>query len=145
MTADIFGQQGDTAQFVVANVILRKEATQLKRADFSGSGSELSFALIDSAGKSDLIATQFRIKYKTSNSGDRFRADYDYRTRFEGNIPAELVSRSNNRFVVNIGKLPIEPQYLKTGLPVEIELVATRSFAGRSAEQKIEWRGEIRR
>jgi hypothetical protein len=137
-------QQGGTTQFVAANVILKKEATQLKRADFSGSGSDLNFVVIDAAGKSDLIATQFRIKYKTSSLGS-FDRNEDYRTRYEGTIPAELVSRSNNRFVVNIGKLPIEPQYLRSGLPVEIELVAIRSFAGRSAEQKIEWRGEIRR
>lgn len=137
-------QQGGTSQFVATNVILKKEATQLKRADFSGSSSNLSFAVIDAAGKSDLISTQFRIKYKTSSSNDRFRGDYEYRTRYEGNIPAELVTRNNNRFVVNIGKLPIESRYLSSGLPVEIELVATRSFAGRSAEQKIEWRGEIR-
>jgi hypothetical protein len=137
-------QQGGTSQFVATNVILKKEATQLKRADFSGSGSNLSFAVIDAAGKSDLISTQFRIKYKTSSSNDRFRGDYEYRTRYEGNIPAELVTRNNNRFVVNIGKLPIESRYLSSGLPVEIELIATRSFAGRSAEQKIEWRGEIR-
>ncbi|AFZ17422.1 hypothetical protein [Allocoleopsis franciscana] len=138
-------QQGGTTQFIASNVILKKEATQLKRADFSGSGTDLNFAVIDAAGKSDLITTQFRIKYKVSESGDRFRDRFDYRTRYEGDIPAELVTRSNNRFVINIGKLPISPQYLKSGLPVEIELVATRSFAGRSAEQKIEWRGEIRR
>ena len=138
-------QQGGTTQFVATNVILKKEATQLKRADFSGSGTDLNFAVIDAAGKSELITTQFRIKYKVSESGDRFRERFDYRTRYEGDIPAELVTRSNNRFVLNLGKLPIAPQYLKSGLPVEIELVATRSFAGRSAEQKIEWRGEIRR
>jgi hypothetical protein len=138
-------QQGGTTQFVATNVILKKEATQLKRADFSGSGTDLNFAVIDAAGKSELIATQFRIKYKVSESGDRFRERFDYRTRYEGDIPAELVTRSNNRFVLNLGKLPIAPQYLKSGLPVEIELVATRSFAGRSTEQKIEWRGEIRR
>lgn len=138
-------QQGGTTQFVASNVILKKEATQLKRADFSGSGTDLSFAVIDEAGQSNLISTQFRIKYKASESGDRFRERFDYRTRYEGDIPADLVTRSNNRFVLNLGKLPIAPQYLKSGLPVEIELVATRSFAGRSAEQKIEWRGEIRR
>ncbi|MEW6496052.1 MAG: collagen-like protein [Cyanobacteriota bacterium] len=138
-------QQGDTTQFIASNAILKKEVTQLKRADFSGSGTDLIFAVIDAAGKSDLISTQFRIKYKTSESGDAFRRNYDYRTRYEGNMPAELVTRNNNRFVLNIGKLPIQSQYLRSGLPVEIELVATRSFAGRSAEQKIEWRGEIRR
>jgi hypothetical protein len=138
-------QQGGKTQFVASNVILKEEATKLKRADFSGSGSELNFAVVDLAGKSDLISTQFRIKYGAANSSDRFDRNLDYRTRYEGNIPAELVSRSNNRFVLNIGKLPIDSQFLRSGVPVEIELVATRSFAGHSTEQKIQWRGEIRR
>lgn len=136
-------QQGGKTQFIASNVILKREATQLKRADFSGSGTDLNFVLIDSAGKSDLISSQFRVKYKTSD--DRFSRDDNYRTRYEGTIPAELVTSERNRFILNLGKLPIEPRFLRPGLPVEIELVATRSFAGRSAEQKIEWRGEIRR
>ena len=138
-------QQDGKTQFVATNVILKDEATQLKRADFSGSGSDLDFVLIDSAGKSDLISTQFRIKYRTARGSDRYFRDNNYRTRYEGNIPAELVSRNNNRFVLNIGKLPIDSEFLQSGVPVEIELVATRSFAGNSTEQEIQWRGEIRR
>ncbi|MCA1995213.1 MAG: collagen-like protein, partial [Coleofasciculus sp. S288] len=132
-------QQDGKTQFVATNVILKSEATQLTRADFSGNGTNLVFAVIDRAGKSDLISTQFWIKYRSARSSDRFDRNPDYRTRFEGNIPAELVSRSNNRFALNLGKLPIAPEYLRPGIPVDIELVATRSFAGRSAEQKIEW------
>jgi len=138
-------QQGEVTQFVASNVILKSEATQLTRADFSGSGTELNFALIDRARKSDLIATQFQIKYRAARGSDRFSSNADYRTRYEGNIPAELVSRNNNRFTLNLGKLPIESEFLRPGVAVEIELVATRSFAGRSTEQKIEWRGQIRR
>ncbi len=92
-----------------------------------------------------MIATQFQIKYRAARASDRFSSNADYRTRYEGNIPAELVSRSNNRFTLNLGKLPIESEFLRPGVAVEIELVATRSFAGRSTEQKIEWRGQIRR
>lgn len=138
-------QQAGKTQFVASNVILKNEATKLTWADFSGNGSNLEFAVVDLAGKSNLITTQFRIKYKAARESDRFGRDFDYRTKYEGNIPAELVSRSNNRFVLNIGKLPIDSEFLRSGVPVEIELVATRFFAGRSAEQKIEWRGEIRR
>jgi len=137
-------QQGGKTQLIAANVILKEEATQLKRADFSGSGAELIFALIDQARKSELISTQFRIKYNTSRISDRFESNFDYITRYEGTIPAELVSRDKNRFVLNLGKLPIDSQYLRPGVAVEIELVAIRSFAGHSTEQEIQWRGEIR-
>jgi len=137
-------QQPGKTQFVATNVILKKEATQLARADFSGSGSDLNFVVVDNAGKSDLMTTQFKIKYSAARDGNTER-NTNYMIKFEGNIPAELVSRSGNRFTLNIGKLPIEREFLKTGVPVEIELVTIRSFAGRSAEQKIEWRGEIKR
>ncbi|HEY9795534.1 MAG TPA: hypothetical protein V6D30_07825 [Leptolyngbyaceae cyanobacterium] len=138
-------QQNGVTQFVASAVILKSEATQLKRSDFSGNGPDLNFVLIDAARKSNLVSTQFRIKYSSTRSGDRFDRDYDYRTRYEGNIPAELVSRDNNRFTLNLGKLPIESQFLRPGVAIKIDLVATRSFAGNSTEQKIQWKGEIRR
>ena len=92
-----------------------------------------------------MITTQFWIKYRTARTLPGFRRTADYRTQYEGNIPEELVSRHNNHFTLNLGKLPIESEYLKPGVAVDIELVATRSFGGRSTEQKIDWRGEIRR
>ncbi|HBB31589.1 MAG TPA: hypothetical protein DDZ80_27095 [Cyanobacteria bacterium UBA8803] len=138
-------QQGSKTQLVVSNVILKSEVTRLTRADFSGSGLNLNFSLVDLAGKSDVISTQFQIKYRTARTGDRFDRFPDYATRYEGIIPADLVSRDNNRFTLNIGKLPIDSQFLRAGLPVEIELFITRSFAGNSAQQEITWRGEIKR
>ncbi|MBE9129835.1 collagen-like protein, partial [Coleofasciculus sp. LEGE 07081] len=137
-------QENGVTQLVISNAILEREATELTRADFLGNGQNLTFSLVDLAGKSDLISTQFWIKYRTA-SGDRFRRFYDYRTRYEGNIPAELVTRNNNRFTLNLGKLPIEREFLKPGVPLDVELVAIRSFAGHSAEQKITWQGEIKR
>lgn len=137
-------QQGGVTRFVVTNALLEKEATQLTRADFTGNRSELTFSVVDLAGKSDMLDTQFRLKYRTANSGDRFRRFYDYRTRYDGIIPAELVTRHNNRYTLEIGKLPIEAEYLRPGVAIEIELVATRSFAGHSAHQEMNWRGEIR-
>jgi len=137
-------QQGDVTKFVVTNALLEREATQLTRADFAGNRSELTFSVVDLAGKSDLLDTQFWLKYRTANSGDRFRRFYNYRTRYEGIIPAELVTRHNNRYTLEIGKLPIQAEYLRPGVAIEIELVATRSFAGNSAQQEMNWRGEIR-
>ncbi|NEP13163.1 MAG: collagen-like protein [Symploca sp. SIO2C1] len=138
-------QQEGVTQFIVSNAIHQKEVTQLTRADFSGNGTNLSFSLVDKAGKSNLVATQFWIKYRTARTRPGFRRTAEYRTKYEGNIPEELVSRHNNHFTLNLGKLPIESRYLKPGVAVDIDLVATRSFAGRSTEQKIDWKGEIRR
>jgi hypothetical protein len=136
--------QENVIQFVVTNALLKREATQLTRADFRGNRTDLTFSVVDLGGKADLLDTQFRLKYRTANSGDRFRRFYNYRTRYEGIIPAELVTRHNNHYTLALGKLPIDAAYLRPGVAIEIELVATRSFAGNSAQQEINWRGEIR-
>ncbi|MGK7873633.1 MAG: collagen-like protein [Xenococcaceae cyanobacterium] len=130
-------QQSEVTQFLVYNAILKSEATKLKSTSLSGNGSNLTLNLVDLARRSDLILTEFRIRYRTTRSDPRFRPVSDYRTKYEGNMPAELVSLNDNRFTLNIGQLPIEPESFRPGLGVEIELVATRSFAGHSTEQKI--------
>jgi hypothetical protein len=45
--------------------------------------------------------------------------------------------------MLDVGKLPIDARFLQSGTAVEIELTVTRSLAGRSAQQKISWQGEI--
>ena len=140
-------QQNGITQFVVSNAIHQREVTQLKVADFSGNGSNLNLSLIDSAGKSDLVSTQFSLKYRSTPSDARFNrynaSRSDYKTRYEGNIPAELISRNKNRFTLNLGKLPISSEFLQPGVAADIELVATRSLGDRSTKQKINWNGEI--
>lgn len=55
-----------------------------------------------------------------------------------------MVTFEGNRFILNVGKLPIDPEYLRSGTGVEIEVTATRSFAGYSREQKLTERGIIK-
>jgi len=122
-------------------LIRQSEVTKLKVADFGNSGSNLNLNMVDLASKSDLVATEFKIKYRTSEE-DRNRSDFE--TRYEGNIPSELVTRDHNRFIIALGKLPINSNFLRSGVGVEIELVATRSLGGNSTEQKIDWEGSVR-
>ena len=138
-------QEKGVTRFVVSGAILESEATKLTRADFSGSGQNLTFSVVDLAGKSDLITTQFAIKYRTTRDSNRFDRFGEYITRYEGNIPGNLVTQNNNRFTLNLGKLPIDREFLKPGIGVQIELVAIRSFAGNYTEHKMDWRGEIKR
>lgn len=99
---------------------------------------------IDLAGQSNLVSTQFRVKLRTSDSGgDRGRPPL--RTRYDGAVPANLVTRDGNRFVIALGQLPISARDLAPGVRIDVKLTATRSFAERSAEQTLEKRGEIRR
>ncbi|MBA3923995.1 MAG: collagen-like protein [Nostocaceae cyanobacterium] len=134
-------QQNGVTKFVISHLIRQSEVTKLKVADFANSGSNLNLNVVDLASKSDLVATTFKIKYRTSDE-NRSRSDYD--TRYEGNIPTELVKRDHNRFTIALGKLPINSNFLQSGVGVEIELVAIRSLGGRSTEQKIDWEGSVR-
>jgi hypothetical protein len=137
-------QKANLTQLAVVNVIRRTEVTRLAVSDFAKSGSDLQFSIVDLARKSGVISTQFRIKYRTSESGRFGDAFADYQTRYEGTIPDQFVTRDFNRFVLNLGKLPIDGKYLAPNTPVEIELVAVRSLGDRSAEQSITWKGRVR-
>lgn len=130
-------KQNNVTQFVVYNAILKKEATQLKSEGLSGVDSSLQLNLVDLANQSNLISTQFRLKYRITRSDPRFRPVSDYSTRYSGEMPAELVRLNGNRFTLNLGQLPLKPDDLKSKLGVEVDLVATRSFAGYSTEQRV--------
>lgn len=131
-------KDNNVTEFVVYNAILASDATRLGDETLSGKGTDLKLTLVDQANRSNLIATQFTLKYKTTRSQDlRFRPASDFTTRYEGTIPPELIQQTGDRFILNIGKLPIDPDSLKPGIGIEVELTATRTFAGNSATQKI--------
>jgi hypothetical protein len=130
-------QRENLTEFVVDNAILRGEATQLASDGISGNGTDLQLTLTDRAGLSNLVATKFLVKYQITRSDPRFRPVSEYTTKYEGEIPAELVKFNNNRFTFNLGKLPIEPQNFREGLGIQVEVVATRTFAGYSAQQTV--------
>ena len=90
------------------------------------------------AGKSDLILTDFSLRYRTSKSKEaQFRRVFDYKTLYESKIPPEAIEYQNNRFIINVGQLPIPPEALAAGTAVEVKLIANRSFAGNSKKQEI--------
>lgn len=137
--------QAGVNQLTIEQVVKREEASQLAWGNFSGHQSNLSLSLIDRARKSDILATQFQLTYRVApdQQTDRPMRRTAYVTRYDGPIPPELVERDHQRFTLSLGDLPIDAQYLRAGLNVEIELTAIRSLGGRSAEQKIVWRGKL--
>ena len=52
-------------------------------------------------------------------------------------ISAAIITRKNQRFALEIGKLSIERKYLSPGTTVEIELAVIRFLDTNSAEQQI--------
>jgi hypothetical protein len=134
--------QDKLTEFTVNYAIPKQEVTRLAVSEFSGAGENLNLKIVDLAAKSDLINTQFKVKYRAR---DNFSGAFDYQTFYEGEIPATLVTRDYNRFTLNLGKLKIPSDALSSGTNVEIELVAIRSLGGRSTQQTLRWQGAIRR
>jgi hypothetical protein len=132
-------QKGNVTELIVYNAILESEVTRLKSQGIAGSGTDLALFILDNAGQSSLIATEFKIKYRVSRSGSESGtfSSGDYTTRFEGTVPPELVTFDDNQFTIAVGQLAIAPEFLKPGTAIEIELTALRSFANNSKQQRI--------
>jgi hypothetical protein len=134
--------QANLTEFTVKNAILKKDATRLAVAEFADAGQNLNLKIVDLAAKSDAINTQFRVKFRARDNSSGFS---EYKTEYAGDIPDELITRDYNRFTLALGKLKIPADALSPGVNVDIEVVATRSLGGRSAQQTINWQGTIRR
>ncbi|MFM7371667.1 MAG: collagen-like protein, partial [Sphaerospermopsis kisseleviana] len=111
--------QDQLTEYTVNYAIPQQEVTNLSVSEFSGSGKNLNLKIVDLAGRSDLINTQFKVKYRAKDS---FSGAFDFQTFYEGEIPANLVTRDYNRFIVDLGKLKIPNDALSSGTNVEIEL-----------------------
>jgi len=133
---------GGLTEYTVNHAILQEDVTRLAVAEFANSGQDLSLRIVDLGGKSDVINTQFKIKYRAQ---DNFVDSFNAQTVYEGEIPPALVTRNYNNFTLALGKLKIPIQSLNPGVKVDIEVVAIRSLNGRSAQQKIGWQGVIRK
>ncbi|MBW4645748.1 MAG: collagen-like protein [Goleter apudmare HA4340-LM2] len=134
--------ESDLTTFTVNHAIPKKDVTRLAVAEFLGAEQDLTLKIVDLAAKSDAIQSQFRVKMRSRDNSAGFS---DYQTVYDGDIPAELVTRDYNRFILALGKLKIPTAALRPGVNVDIEVVATRSLGERSAKQSINWQGTIRR
>lgn len=139
-------QQNNITELLVFNALLESEIVQLEAEQLSGNGANLELSLVDTAKASDLVTTTFSLKYKTTDASDiEYGRVYDYRTQYEGEIPPELVSYQDNRFVLSLGQLPMEAEALAPGTGVEIDVTVVRTFEGKSTEQTVTVREVIRR
>lgn len=131
-------ERNNVTQLFVFNAIKSEDATKLKSQGISGVGLGLQLELMDEGEKSDLINSEFNIRYSVSNSSEaRLRPVNDYILRYEGAIPPNAIRYSNNRFAIDIGLLPIDPRYLEPGRAIQVQLDIKRTFANNSASQTI--------
>ncbi|MCX5963330.1 MAG: hypothetical protein NT070_09340 [Cyanobacteria bacterium] len=65
-----------------------------------------------------------RLGWRSIGSNGRWGGSSNSTTQYEGVVPANLVSRDYNRFVLNLGALPVDADVFKTGAELEIEITA---------------------
>jgi hypothetical protein len=135
--------EGNVTKYTLNTVIPKKEVTRLAVADFVGSEENLNIKLVDLGQRSDIIKTQFRIKYSVQDSSES-RGFSDYQKVYTGDVAPELVTREYNRFTLALGKLPKISEASQSGARVNIEIEITRTLGQRSAKQTINWQGTIR-
>jgi hypothetical protein len=131
---------GDRFTYTIGDAILQDDVTKLAIGGMSGSQRDLVLTLVDLGGGADILRTQFMIKYQTP---DFIRPGLPtFKTRYEGEVPATIIQQQGNQYQLKLGQLPVAPQALAR-VPVRIELVATRSFAGNTTQQTIAWTGNL--
>ncbi|MEL7053215.1 MAG: collagen-like protein, partial [Cyanobacteria bacterium J06588_5] len=131
--------EGDLTTYRVNGAVVASEATRLTLGRNSGRGEQFTLNVIDLAAASDLVETRFYLRYRTNDSNRR----PVYVNRYEDEIPSNLITQEYNRFTIPIGQLPIRDRYLRDGTEVSMELVITRSYVGNSAEQTLDWTGQL--
>jgi hypothetical protein len=115
--------------FHLERVLRESEAARVRFGRVIGTGTDLRLELIDDGALSDEVATRIQLKLeKDGTFGDK--------KLFEGVLPQELVTVTGPGTIsVAVGRLPVEPKYLKPGVKLEYELRIARSFDGYSTEQ----------
>lgn len=136
-------QQGNAYKVTVTRAIAASDATSLVRQGLTGTGRELQLKIADLSAHPDWLDTHFRVIYRTRNPNPEFRQGYTYTTRYDGVVDGLNVQQNQREFTLNLGALPIEPQYLKQGTAIELEVIAERTFASHSTDQTIRWTGVV--
>ncbi len=142
LQGSILEEEGLTT-YQIDYILREEEATELAIADANRNPREFNIALVDRAQQSGILETDFAVKIRSTGSRAGFRHVRDYRTRYEGVLPAHLVSRNYNRFVLDLSRLPLEAQDLRSRSQVEVEVMVTRRLGEYEAQQTLLWQGEL--
>jgi hypothetical protein len=136
-------EQPDKTQLAIRQIIREPEVTQLTSGITNQSGRSFSLNVIDMAAKSDVLNTQFSVRVRSVSNNGRSGFGSGATMVYEGAVPTNLVTRDYNRFILNLGGLPIDSDVFKVGADLEVEIVATRSLGSRSTQKKIDWSGTV--
>ncbi|WP_099241133.1 hypothetical protein [Synechococcus sp. BDU 130192] len=135
--------QGNGFQIQVNRAMQADEATQLIRQGLRGTGRDLTFSILDLGSRSDWLDTQFIVTYRTRNPTPQFREGYTYETRYSGCLSPEAVQQIGSEYQLRLGDLPLDQEYLQSGMVVDLEITAERRFGEHQTQQVIQWRGGL--
>ena len=140
-------KRDNLTELFVFNAVHRNDVADLNIEGLYGQGANLELEILDEADKSNLIATDFKIKYRVGEEAENksiFGNNTTYTTKYEGAIPPEAIAVvEDNLFTLKIGELPIPPEYLQPGLKVELEVTAERSLGDNALVKKLSTRTAI--
>ena len=137
-------QRDDLTEVAITTLVPEAEVLDLVEGGFQLSGDILNLVVIDLAGHSKALDTTFHIHYRSTDRHQLDTPRKNWQARYQGEVLAAAVTQDYNRFSLDLSQLPIEPQYLRPGVPVQIELVVTRSLGQRSATTILNWQETIR-
>ncbi|WP_204138387.1 hypothetical protein [Halomicronema sp. CCY15110] len=109
----------------------------------TGSGADFAVTVIDLGRESAYVDTEFELTYRTTDDNPRNVLRGRYSEQFSGVLPPNLVTQDQNRFVLQLGQLPIPARSLRPGTRGQIELRIVRSLGSHSADQTLEWEGQL--
>ncbi len=139
-------EQIDTSKGTVISinaVVNQRDVTKLTPGISDKRDRDFTLAVLDSGAKSDLVGTQFSVKIKNGGGNGASSRFGNTETYYEGVVPNNLVTRDYNRFVLNLGALPVPSDTFKTGNDLQVEIKALRSLGRRSTTQTIDWSGTV--
>lgn len=141
-------QRDKLTELFVFNAVRTKDVDKLSIEDISGQGANLKLTILDKAEKSNIIATNFQVKYLVNEKSIRrsiFGSDRgDYTTQYRGSVPPEAIVQDGNLFTLQLGKLPIPDEYLQPGIKIDVEIIAKRSLGENSKVKKLSKRATIK-
>jgi hypothetical protein len=133
----------DNTQIAIRQIVREQEVTKLTPGITNQSNRSFSLNVIDTAAKSDVLNTQFSVRVRSVSNTGRSGFGSGGTTVYEGDVPTNLVMRDYNRFILNLGGLPIDSDVFRVGADLEVEITATRSLGARSTQKKIDWSGTV--
>jgi hypothetical protein len=123
----------------VTGAVLASEARELALGRKEGQGQQAKLNIVDLGQVSNLVETRFKVRYEVKEDDRRAR----FITRYDAELPAELVTEGQDRFTLNLGQLPIAGRYVEAGTEVRVDITITRSYAGKQTEQVLSWNGQM--